>query len=40
VQSPLGRALLGKEVGDICEVTTPRGKDDLEIVELVGESTT
>ena len=37
VSSPLGRALLGKEVGDVCEVRTPRGVDELEIVALEGE---
>lgn len=40
VQSPLGRALLGRKVGDVCEVTTPRGKSELEIVKLVGETKT
>jgi len=38
IQSPLGLALLGKHVGDICEVTTPRGVDELEIVKLEGEA--
>jgi len=38
IQSPLGIALLGKEVGDSCEVRTPRGNDELEIVKLEGES--
>jgi transcription elongation GreA/GreB family factor len=38
IQSPLGRALLGKEVGDVCEVTTPRGNEELEVIALEGEA--
>jgi transcription elongation factor GreA len=34
VGSPLGRALLGKEVGDEVEVQTPKGKRVYQIVEL------
>lgn len=37
IQSPLGIALLGKEAGDSFEVRTPRGVDELEIVNLEGE---
>jgi transcription elongation GreA/GreB family factor len=37
VQSPLGIALLGKQIGEICEVNTPRGADELEVVALEGE---
>ncbi len=32
--SPIGRALLGKEVGDIATVVTPNGKRELEILKL------
>ena len=39
VASPLGRALLGAEVGDVREVRTPRGKSELEVVALTGEET-
>jgi transcription elongation factor GreA len=33
--SPIGRALLGKEVGDSVKVTSPGGLKELEIVKLV-----
>ena len=32
--SPIGRAMLGKQVGDIAFVTTPNGKRELEILKL------
>src|ERR1700684_2393654 len=32
--SPIGRALLGKEIGDTATVTTPNGKRELEILKL------
>ena len=32
--SPIGRALLGKKVGDEVQVTTPAGLKDYEVVEL------
>lgn len=32
--SPIGRALLGKEVGDVAKVQTPSGAKELEIVKL------
>jgi transcription elongation GreA/GreB family factor len=32
--SPLGRALLGAEVGDVREIVTPRGREELEVLEL------
>jgi transcription elongation factor GreA len=32
--SPIGRALLGKEVGDVATVVTPNGKRELEILTL------
>ena len=32
--SPIGRALVGKEVGDTVTVTTPNGKRELEILKL------
>jgi transcription elongation factor GreA len=33
--SPIGRALLGKKVGDISEVVTPNGKRELEVLKLI-----
>jgi transcription elongation factor GreA len=33
--SPIGRALLGKKIGDTATVVTPNGKRDLEILKLV-----
>lgn len=33
--SPIGRALMGKEVGDEVEVPTPGGKREFELVKLV-----
>ena len=32
--SPIGRALLGKKVGDVISVITPKGEVDLEILKL------
>ena len=32
--SPIGRALIGKEVGDTATVVTPTGKRELEILKL------
>ena len=32
--SPIGRALMGKKIGDTATVVTPNGKRDLEILEL------
>jgi len=32
--SPIGRALIGKEVGDLATVVTPTGKRELEILRL------
>jgi len=32
--SPIGRALLGKEVGDVARVLSPNGTKDLEILKL------
>lgn len=32
--SPIGRALVGKEVGDIVTVVTPNGKREMEILKL------
>ncbi len=32
--SPIGRALMGKKVGDTTEVVTPNGKRELEILKL------
>lgn len=37
IGSPLGRALLGAEVGDVREVRAPKGREELEIVALEGE---
>jgi transcription elongation factor GreA len=33
--SPIGRALLGKKVGDTAIVVTPNGKRELEVLKLV-----
>ena len=32
--SPIGRSLIGKEVGDTATVVTPNGKRELEILKL------
>jgi transcription elongation factor GreA len=32
--SPIGRAMLGKQVGDTATVVTPNGKRELEILKL------
>ena len=32
--SPIGRSLIGKEIGDIATVTTPNGKRELEVLKL------
>ena len=32
--SPIGRALLGKKVGDVATVVTPNGKRELEVLKL------
>ena len=32
--SPIGRAILGKQVGDTATVVTPNGKRELEILKL------
>ena len=32
--SPIGRALVGKEIGDVATVVTPNGKRDLEVLKL------
>ena len=34
VTSPVGKALLGKEVGDAVEVKTPKGVQEFEILEI------
>jgi transcription elongation factor GreA len=34
VTSPLGRALIGKALGDVVEVTTPRGSRSYEVVKI------
>lgn len=34
VNSPLGKGLLGKEVGDIAVIETPRGNIEFEIVQI------
>src|ERR1700731_622221 len=33
--SPIGRALLGKRVGDVANVVTPNGKRELEVLKLI-----
>ena len=32
--SPIGRALIGKQVGDMAIVVTPNGKREIEILKL------
>lgn len=34
VKSPIGKGLLGKEIGEIAEIQTPRGTMEFEIIEL------
>ena len=34
VESPIGKGLLGKEVGDVAEIQVPRGTMKFEIVEI------
>ncbi|MCL4158908.1 UNVERIFIED_CONTAM: hypothetical protein GTU68_058565 [Idotea baltica] len=34
IKSPVGKAVLGKEVGDIIEVDAPRGKIEFELVDI------
>jgi transcription elongation factor GreA len=34
VESPIGKGLLGKEVGDIAEIDIPSGKAKFEILEI------
>lgn len=34
VKSPIGQALLGHEVGDVFEIKLPRGKMEVEILEI------
>jgi transcription elongation factor GreA len=34
IQSPVGRALIGKRVGDLVEVTTPAKVVEYEVVEI------
>ncbi|NND95478.1 MAG: transcription elongation factor GreA [Flavobacteriales bacterium] len=34
VDSPIGKGLLGKEVGDVAEIETPGGKIEFEIIEI------
>lgn len=34
IQSPLGRGLIGKAVGDEVKITTPRGVQEFEILEI------
>ena len=33
-ESPIGKALLGKRVGDVAEVRVPAGKIKLEVLEI------
>ena len=34
VKSPIGKGLLGKEVGDVVEITVPAGKLEFELLEI------
>lgn len=36
--APLARALLGKRVGDVATLRTPRGEEELEVVSIVYEA--
>jgi hypothetical protein len=40
VESPIGRALLGAEVGDTRRLVIPKGRRDVEVVRLEGEDAT
>jgi transcription elongation factor GreA len=33
--SPIGKALMGKKVGDTAVVVTPNGKRELEVLQLI-----
>jgi transcription elongation factor GreA len=33
--SPIGRGLVGKQVGDVAVIVTPNGKRELEILKLI-----
>lgn len=35
IDSPIGQGLLGKKVGDFAEITTPGGKLNFEIMEII-----
>ena len=37
INAPLGRALLGAQVGDVRELRAPKGNEEIEIVRLEGE---
>ena len=37
IKSPIGQALVGKEIGDVVEVTVPAGKLKLEVVKITRE---
>jgi len=32
--SPLGKAMLGKSIGDIVRLTTPKGEEEFEVVDV------
>ncbi len=34
VESPIGKGLLGKEIGEVAEIETPAGKKEFEIVDI------
>jgi transcription elongation factor GreA len=38
VTSPIGKALIGKKVGDLVKVQTPRGVRELEITDISVEN--
>jgi hypothetical protein len=38
IESPIGRALLGAQVGDVREIQTPRELTELEVLSLEGDS--
>lgn len=38
VAGPIGRVLLGAEIGDVREASLPRGAEELTVIDLEGES--
>ena len=34
IESPIAKSLIGKEIGDVAKVVTPRGAREFEILEI------